>query len=114
MWWTSEKNYMKEWKFTKICLRSKRWRASAVRNRGHLSLKVIVWKNGSLERFAWKAKGEEFQSQEIVMDTQKQLHERMEVYKNLLDNRRWEKYEALELWKNTTLDKMKQKWVMSN
>jgi hypothetical protein len=42
-------------------------------------LKVTTWKNGSFKWFAWEAKGEEFQSQEIMMDTQEQLHETMEV-----------------------------------
>jgi hypothetical protein len=32
-------------------------------------LKVVMWKNGSLVWFVWEAKGEGFQSQEIVMAT---------------------------------------------
>ncbi len=102
---------MKQWKFKKICLRSKKWRTSVARNRdGHPSLKVIVWENGSLERFIWKTKGEKLQLQEIVMDTGKQLHERMEVHKDLLEKQKMRKYEDLELWNNKTLEKVKQKW----
>lgn len=48
-------------------------------------LKVSTWKNGSLERFAWEAKGEELQSQEIAKDTQEQLRETMKVQKDLLE-----------------------------
>ncbi len=71
---------MKQWKFRKICLKNRRWRASAARNHnGHPSLKVIVLKNGSLKRFTWKTKGEELQLQEVMMDTWKQLYEKMEV-----------------------------------
>lgn len=43
------------------------------------------------------------------MDTHKQLHERMEVHKYLLKKQKMRKYEALELWKSRTLQKVKQK-----
>lgn len=62
-------------------------------------------------KFTWKTKGEELQLQEIVMDTQKQPHERMEVQKDLLE-KHMIKYETLKLWKSITLEKMKQKWAM--
>jgi hypothetical protein len=48
-------------------------------------LKVAMWKNGSLEKFAWEIRGEELQSQEVAMDTQEQLHEIMKVQKYLLE-----------------------------
>ncbi len=82
-------------------MKNKRWGAIITRNRnGHPSLKVIVWKIGSLKRFAWKTKGEELQLQEIVMDNKKQLHEKMEVQNDLLEKQKMRKYEALELWKS--------------
>jgi hypothetical protein len=60
---------MKEWKFRKICLKSKRWRVSIARNYdGHP--RIVMWNNGSSKRFVWEAKDEEFQLQEIAMDTQ--------------------------------------------
>jgi hypothetical protein len=43
------------------------------------------------------------------MDTGKQLHERMEVQKDLLEKQKMRKYEDLELWNNKTLEKVKQK-----